>query len=110
MNRAVRTGMISALATVAAAVMMFKALPANAHEAASGWAYPWSCCSNQDCRPVSSEWVKTRDGGYELPTGEIVPYSSTKIRPSPDGEYHWCSVAGSDNGNTICLFVPSIGS
>ena len=81
-------------------------IAARAHDAPGGWAYPFECCSGIDCRPVSSARVKATPQGYVLPTGETVPYRSPKIRPSPDGEFHWCSVAGSDEGKTICLFVP----
>ena len=40
------------------------------------------------------------------PTGEVVAYSDRRVRTSPDGVYHWCSVAGIDTSRTICLFVP----
>ena len=39
-------------------------------------------------------------------TGELIPYSDARVKDSPDGEYHWCSVAGKADGKTICLFVP----
>ncbi len=32
-----------------------------------------------------------------------------RIKESPDGEFHWCSVGGSDAGATVCLFVPPRG-
>lgn len=94
---------------IAAAVILvtLAVSQARAHDAPSGWSYPWSCCSGQDCRPVSSAWVKATQQGYALPTGEIVGYRDSRIKPSPDGEYHWCSVAGSDTTGTICLFVPA---
>ena len=45
--------------------------------------------------------------GYQISyTGEVVAYSDKRIKDSPDGEYHWCSVQGADDGKTICLFVP----
>lgn len=75
-----------------------------------GWKYPFSCCSGYDCRPVPSKTVgKVKEGpdGYVIAsTGEVIPYNDTRVRNSPDGEFHWCSVAGADDGRTICLFVP----
>jgi len=79
----------------------------KAHDAPSGWSYPFSCCSNQDCRPVATKAISERPQGYVINlTGEVVPYADTRVRSSPDGEYHWCSVAGEEKTRTICLFVP----
>lgn len=80
---------------------------ALAHEAKSGWSYPYACCSNQDCREVPASAVSERPEGYVInPTGEVVAYSDRRVKISPDGVYHWCSIAGEDNSRTICLFVP----
>lgn len=79
----------------------------KAHDAPSGWSYPFSCCSNQDCRPVASKAVSEKPQGYMINvTGEVVPYADKRIRISPDGEFHWCSVAGEEKSRTLCLFVP----
>lgn len=78
------------------------------HEAKTGWVYPVSCCGNGDCREVSQGTV-SRDPmkGYVInATGETISYTSRKLRDSPDGDYHWCSVSGKDDSSTICLFVP----
>ena len=73
-----------------------------------GWSYPFSCCSGYDCREVSSKAISERPEGYVIKgTGEVVAYSDGRLKDSPDGEYHWCSVAGADDSRTICLFVPS---
>jgi hypothetical protein len=87
--------------------------PAAAHDAVptaarpNGWSYPFACCSGYDCREVSSKQISERPEGYVIQgTGEIVAYSDGRLKNSPDGEYHWCSVAGQDNTRTICLFVP----
>jgi hypothetical protein len=89
------------------------AAPAAAHDAIptaakpQGWSYPFSCCSGYDCREVSSKQVSEKPEGYVIKgTGEIVAYSDARLKDSPDGEYHWCSVAGADDSRTICLFVP----
>lgn len=80
---------------------------AQAHDAPSGWSYPYSCCSDQDCRPVPEAAVReTVDGYVIVASGEVIPYADKRVRHSPDGEFHWCSVAGSVNGRTLCLFVP----
>lgn len=80
---------------------------AGAHQAATGWAYPQACCSDQDCREVPASMVKESPEGYEIgPTGEVVDYDDRRVRMSPDGIYHWCSIAGKDDSRTICLFVP----
>lgn len=98
---------VSLAGGIVMAAMLLAAFPAWPHEAPSGWTYPWACCSGMDCRPVSSARVKAGPGGYELPNGETVPYSSGKIRPSPDGAFHWCTQGGKDDTPTICLFAPA---
>jgi hypothetical protein len=56
---------------------------------------------------VSSKQISERPEGYQIRgTGEILAYSDKRLKDSPDGEYHWCSVAGANNTRTICLFVP----
>lgn len=100
-----------------AAAALFLAVPiAVAHDAKptasmpNGWSYPFSCCSGYDCREVTPQSISERPEGYVIRgTGEVVAYSDTRIRNSPDGEYHWCSVAGANDGRTICLFVPPKG-
>lgn len=75
-----------------------------------GWSYPFSCCSGYDCRQVESKAISERPEGYVIKnTGEVVNYADTRLKNSPDGEYHWCSVAGEPNSRTICLFVPPRG-
>lgn len=104
------------LSLAAAAFPAFLALPAAAHEAMptaaqpNGWTYPFACCSGYDCREVSDKAISERPEGYVIKgTGEVVGYADARVRQSPDGEYHWCSVAGSNEGRTICLFVPPRG-
>ncbi len=96
-----------ALAALTLALGVTSAATAQAHDAPSGWKYPWSCCSGHDCRPVTAKTISEIPNGYVIATtGEIVPFSDSRVQSSPDGEYHWCSVAGADDGKTICLFVP----
>jgi hypothetical protein len=82
-------------------------LPSFAHDAPSGWTYPLACCSDFDCREVAEADVVEGPQGYVIKvTGEVIPMTSRKVRNSPDGQFHWCSVAGKTDGRTICLFVP----
>lgn len=94
-----RIAAIAALSTIPVA--------AHAHDANSGWTYPLACCSDFDCREVAADAIEERPEGYVIKvTGEVVPMSSRKVRNSPDGVFHWCSVRGREDGDTICLFVP----
>ncbi|MBO6901973.1 MAG: hypothetical protein JJ864_11565 [Rhizobiaceae bacterium] len=104
-----RAGLKSAIALSA----LFAVSPVAAHDALptsakpQGWSYPITCCSGYDCREVSHSQIKEGPEGYVIAsTGELIPMTDRKVRPSPDGEFHWCSVAGKDDGRTICLFVP----
>ena len=75
-----------------------------------GWNYPYSCCSGIDCREVPGTAIGEKPEGYVIKgTGEVIAYSDTRIKDSPDGEFHWCSVAGADDSRTICLFAPPRG-
>lgn len=83
---------------------------ADSHEAPTGWKYPYACCSGIDCRPVSKNAISERPNGFVINnTGEVIAPTDTRLRESPDGEYHWCSVAGDEHSRTICLFVPPRG-
>lgn len=96
-----------------AAFILLLSSSAMAHDAAitakapQGWSYPFSCCSGYDCREVKGNSIGTKPEGYVIKrTGEIILYNDARLKNSPDGEYHWCSVAGADDSRTICLFVP----
>lgn len=90
--------------------IMFAAF-ARAHDAPSGWAYPLSCCSNQDCRQADDGEVKEENGGFTLmSTGEVVPHGDVRLRNSPDGLFHVCQrQTGPKAGSVICLFAPPGG-
>jgi len=103
-------------ALAGALFLALAASPALAHDAMptaaqpQGWTYPFACCSGYDCRAVSDKAISERPEGYVIKgTGEVVGYADARVKNSPDGEYHWCSVAGSNEGRTICLFVPPRG-
>ncbi|MEJ6782971.1 hypothetical protein [Aminobacter sp. Piv2-1] len=96
-------------ASAAAAVvfLLIDRSPVLAHDAPQGWTYPFACCSGYDCREVPKKEIGERPQGYVIErTGEVVGYGDPRIHDSPDGEFHWCSVAGADDTRTICLFVP----
>lgn len=96
---------------VAAAAIAFWIGPTWAHDAPTGWKYPWACCSSMDCQRVDGAAVSERPEGYVIEsTGEVVAYADKRVRDSPDGDFHWCAhQAGLDAGHTICLFVPPKG-
>lgn len=84
---------------------------AIAHDAKSGWAYPFSCCSGYDCRQVPASAIdETQDGIIIKGTGETIPYNDERHHESPDGAYHWCSQAGANDTPTICIFTPPKGA
>lgn len=75
-----------------------------------GWKYPWSCCSNQDCKAVPNGIAETPAGYVVRATGELIPYGDKRIKDSLDQDFHWCAhQAGIDAGKTICLFIPPRG-
>lgn len=97
----------AALAMFAAIAACTNSIPVRAHDAPSGWSYPYSCCSGLDCRPVTASAIRAGADGYLIrSSGEVVVFSDSRIKESPDGDYHWCSNGGRDDGRTICLFVP----
>lgn len=98
-----------------AAAFILVVSPAWAHMATptaaqpQGWSYPLNCCSGQDCRRIPQSWVRATPDGWRMPNGNVVAYDDARKRLSPDGDYHWCTIGGTFEGNTICLFVPSPG-
>jgi hypothetical protein len=81
------------------------------HQAPTGWSYPANCCSGIDCREVPDADIIEGARGYEIrKTHELIPMTDPKVKMSPDGRFHWCSVQGRDDGRTICLFVPGRGA
>lgn len=94
-----------ALATMATAAHSHDAIPTAT--APLGWAYGIACCSGIDCRAVSAP-VRVVEGhsGYTVPSGEMIPYGSTKIKQSKDEFFHWCTQQGKNDTPTICLYVP----
>ena len=105
-----------AAAVVVGAWVLLVASEARTHDALAtaaqpqGWSYPFSCCSGYDCREVAYNAIGERPEGYLIKgTGEVITYTDSRIKNSPDGVFHWCSAAGASDGHTICLFVPPRG-
>jgi len=95
---------------IAALMLAASTLSVYAHEAPTGWSYPSQCCSGIDCRAVPDSAIGTNKLGYLIrKTGELINFRDPRLKESPDGVYHWCSVMGSENTPTICLFVPPLG-
>lgn len=98
------------MAGASSLLLILSCVAASAHDAPTGWKYPYACCSGLDCRPVSQKQISERPEGFVINnTGEVIASSDKRLRYSPDGEYHWCSVAGEEQSRTICLFVPPRG-
>lgn len=95
-----------AASLIASLAVALSSAGVKAHQAPTGWAYPFSCCGNQDCREVPGSTVKALPGGYRAPSGEFLASNDRRLKPSPDGLYHWCSVQGLNDGKTLCLYVP----
>jgi hypothetical protein len=89
------------------AIAMATTTSARAHE----W-YPWECCSNDDCAPISaSDTPHEERGGFRLSDGRHVPYQS--LRPSPDGQWHLCEQkwpAEVGRRRILCVYAPHGGA
>jgi hypothetical protein len=59
------------------------------------------CCGDNDCFLVAEQNVKITPLGYELQTGEHIPYREALI--SEDGRYWRCKKA---DGSRRCFFAP----
>lgn len=110
------TGVGLAVGAIAIFTYLLCVSAANAHDAKptaakpQGWKYPFSCCSGFDCREVPASAIAESPAGYVIKgTGEVIPHSDGRLKSSPDGKFHWCSVAGLDDSRTICLFKPEPG-
>lgn len=66
-------------------VALLVALPGTA--LAHSW-YPYECCSERDCFPVSVQDVRSAPGGWNLPDGTFIAFS--EARASPDQHFHVC--------------------
>lgn len=101
---------------VAAAILMGSGM-ARAHEVMNasgqptGWKYGFECCSALDCSQSSPADVSEVPEGYRINrTGEVVPYSDSRVKRSKDEYFHRCThQANPDDPRSICLYVPDRG-
>ena len=73
--------------------------------------YSVACCDDGDCFPLKPGEVRFVKEGYLvmpqnfLKTPVLVPHGSSKIKASPDGNFHSCTPPKSPNW-VVCLYVP----
>ncbi|GGC60012.1 hypothetical protein [Chelatococcus reniformis] len=93
---------------IMAVLALCAVLPARAHEAPSGWTYGYECCSGTDCYQISSDDIEVVPGGWRIKaSGETIPASDRRVKPSGDGRFHRCSLGGIPTAGTICLYIPA---
>lgn len=73
-----------------------------------GWQYDYSCCSAVDCSQSQQSEISVTPQGYRVNlTGEVIPYTDTRIKRSKDEFYHRCTPGGkADAKRSLCLYVP----
>lgn len=95
--------------------------PVRAHEAMSGWSYPFECCSGVDCAEIDAEAVREAPDGYvvtvrpgthpmwraDRPAPLVVRIPYREAKSSPDGRWHLCINA---QGELLCFFAALGGS
>ena len=73
--------------------------------------YDLDCCHDRDCAPVADGAVVEDAAGFlVVATGQRVDRGSPKVRLSPDGRWHLCTLGGVPDGAILCLYVPGRGS
>ena len=85
--------------------ILLLATPAAAHTAASGWQYPFSCCSNLDCRPIACDLLEEIDGGKVRDIENGQTYERSMVQSSGDSKCHICTEGGLSNSKPICVFI-----
>lgn len=103
---ALRTALLgAAILLIAALLALTFARPAPAHEAPSGWSYPWQCCSGQDCRPVACDTLEEIEGGKVRDIENGQTYERNMVQSSGDSRCHICTEQGKLDGKGLCVFV-----
>ena len=99
--RLVSLGILSPIGT-----LLLPLSGASAHS----W-YPWECCSEKDCAPITmSETPLEKDGGFYLTDGRHISYK--EVKPSPDGQWHLCEQKWPANPaarKILCVYAPPGG-
>ncbi|WP_293807996.1 hypothetical protein [uncultured Bosea sp.] len=105
------------LASMVAGLLVAGTVSACAHQAPSGWDYPFYCCLDSDCSPIDAGAVREVPGGFivTIMPGKHPMWSSERKQPlrleipqdkakqSPDGHWHLCI---DDSGELLCFFAP----
>lgn len=105
---------------IGACIVAFLTLLVNAHEAPSGFHYPFNCCSERDCGPVK-QWIQGQNPGQVTIVTDhgravITQHQIGRARQAPDGQAHACIVTewqpdGSksgyvrETGDGVCLWL-----
>lgn len=91
----------------ALALLLALSAAAAAHDAPSGWAYPYNCCADHDCRPIAcGDIVREGDGSFTY-TAKHVRFS--EIKDSGDHQCHACWLhdgTAAQRSYGTCLFAP----
>lgn len=73
--------------------------------------YDPECCRDRDCAPLADGAVVEDAAGFLIvATGRRIDRDSPKVRLSPDGRWHLCTLGGEPGGTVLCLYVPGRGS
>lgn len=112
------SGPVNAIRRLAAVLLFFSSVPAQAHEAPTGWAYPPACCEGDaqrgECQRIPARTVHGRPGGWVVVLNPGDHHRVTRRQryfiphgdeiPSQDGDFHICLYPTEDHEN--CFFVP----
>lgn len=97
---------------IAAALAFVAVRASKAHDNPTDWigqeqrrnALGVLCCGKGDCHPIPMREIRMTPGGYQLPNGDVIPFS--KAAPSAD-EFFWTCEWG---GERKCAFAPIGGA
>lgn len=123
-------GTLATAALLGVGMWLLTTAIAGAHEAPSGWRYPYNCCHDNDCaqipdaaveRTATHYVVRLTPADHPMLTRSMswhVMATSDQLRDSEDGHYHACisgeapdgyQMSGPAEHRLICLFVPGPG-
>ena len=109
---------------VVGAILILTTAKTRAHDAASGFQYPFQCCGGYDCSEIPSAFVKIDGEGYAItiPPGGHPQWSKDRTSDftahfkfddapaSPDGAYHLCILGYADPPRASCFWHAEAGS
>lgn len=101
---------VSIVAILSLAVVTCFVGATNAHE----WYDPY-CCNDKDCKTVEAHGAKIEfaDKGYLIEYRgyeTLVPYGSSKVKPSQDTNIHLCIIQGDiqQDIGIRCIYIPGV--